>query len=113
MAIACANAKPAILPIAPVAYSAPIIAPAPLPFVTATSSQVVSFTSFSKNYIVHSNGYLLYIYTKFVMQVSRNYNAAYAAQPVIAASPYIAAPAAPLTYPSPYVAPHFTSPLLL
>ncbi|XP_055315044.1 calphotin-like [Sitodiplosis mosellana] len=89
MVIACAQSKPSILPIAPVApiaYSAPLVAPAPLPFVTATSSQVVS----------------------------RNYNAAYVAPPVIAAaSPYFAAPAAPLTYPSPYVAAPLASPIFL
>lgn len=49
MAIACANAKPGI--IAPVAYSAPIVAPAAaaLPYVTATSSQVVRVKLFAQN----------------------------------------------------------------
>lgn len=45
MVIACTNAKPAIVAPAAIAYSAPLVAAAapvaPLPFVTATSSQVV------------------------------------------------------------------------
>lgn len=43
MVIACTDAKPAIVaPAAAIAYSAPLVAAAaPLPFVTATSSQVV------------------------------------------------------------------------
>lgn len=43
MAVAYANAKPAVLSVAPVAYSAPLVAPAAaaLPYVAATSSQVV------------------------------------------------------------------------
>ncbi|XP_031618400.1 uncharacterized protein LOC116337726 [Contarinia nasturtii] len=84
MVIACASAKPSLVGVAPIAYNAPLIAPvpAPLPFVTATSSQVVS----------------------------RNYNAAYVASPVIAASPYIASP---LAYSTPYAAAPFTSPVFL
>lgn len=47
LAIACANAKPAF--VAPVAYSSPFVAPAALPYVTATSSQVVRVKLFGQN----------------------------------------------------------------
>lgn len=42
MAIACASAKPGVIPVAaPLAYSAPLVAPVAAPYVTATSSQFV------------------------------------------------------------------------
>lgn len=110
MAIACANAKPSILSVAPVAYSAPLVAAAP-PFVTATSSQVVRL----KKSTIIINVFFPFAKLKLMkfFQVSRNYNAAYVASPVIAASPYIASPAAPFAYANPYFASPVPAPVLL
>lgn len=72
MVIAAVSAKPTVL--APVAYSSPILAPAP--YVTATSSQVFQ----------------------------RNFNGVAVAAAAPFPSPFIAGPVAPLAYSSPLIA---------
>lgn len=76
MVIACASAKPSVFAPAALAYTSPLIAAAPLPYVAASSSQVVA----------------------------RNYNGVAVAAPFFAApAPLIASAAAPALV-SPYAA---------
>lgn len=87
MVIASVNAKPSVL--APLAYSAaPLVAPAALPYVTATSSQFVS----------------------------RNFNGVAVAAPLIAAAPAPLAYSSPIIaspYATPYASPYAAAPYFI
>ncbi|XP_017840357.2 cuticle protein 16.5-like [Drosophila busckii] len=80
--IACAAAKPGLLLGQSVAYSAPLVAAAPAPYVTATSSQV-----FARNY----NGIAA---APVIAPVAAPVLARYAAAPLAAPLAYHAAPLA-------------------
>lgn len=118
MLVACASAKPGIVtPLAPVAYSAPLIAAA-APYVSATSSQVVhrQYNGLAAAPLIAAApaAYTAAAYTGLVSPYAAAYTSAaypYAASPYVA-SPYVASPYVASPYvASPYVASPYASPL--